>query len=168
MGRIRLGDWYGIRMGRYLTQFPESDSSTHSLPMAKMIFLFIYFSKMIFLKMEIRVQFLVWEDSPGEGNGNPLQYSCLENPMDRGVWWAAVHGVARVGHDWATKPPPPWYILLRKTTFRKFSRLIFYFSTVYNLEIWTQHNYIILKGDFNFGVIKVIDIMRVQSQIERN
>ena len=37
--------------------------------------------------------------SPGEGNGNPLQYSCLENPMDRGVWWATVHGVPRVGHD---------------------------------------------------------------------
>ena len=34
--------------------------------------------------------------SPGEGNGNPLQYSCLENPMDRG---ATVHGVARVGHN---------------------------------------------------------------------
>ena len=33
--------------------------------------------------------------SPGEGNGNPLQYSCLENPMDRGAWWAAVHGVAK-------------------------------------------------------------------------
>ena len=31
--------------------------------------------------------------SPGEGNGNPLQYSCLGNPMDRGAWWAAVHGV---------------------------------------------------------------------------
>ena len=31
----------------------------------------------------------------GEGNGTPLQYSCLENPMDRGVWWAAVHGVAK-------------------------------------------------------------------------
>ena len=45
--------------------------------------------------------------SPGEGNGNPLQYSCLENLMDRGVWWATVHGVARVGHDLATKPPPP-------------------------------------------------------------
>ena len=30
----------------------------------------------------------------GEGNGNPLQYSCLENPMDRGAWWAAVHEVA--------------------------------------------------------------------------
>ena len=33
--------------------------------------------------------------SPGEGNGNPLQYSCLENPMDRGAWWATVHGVAK-------------------------------------------------------------------------
>ena len=33
--------------------------------------------------------------SPGEGNGNPLQYSCLENPMDRGAWWATVPGVAR-------------------------------------------------------------------------
>ena len=31
----------------------------------------------------------------GEGNGTPLQYSCLENPMDRGVWWAAVHGVTK-------------------------------------------------------------------------
>ena len=33
--------------------------------------------------------------SPGEGNDNPLQYSCLENPMDRGAWWATVHGVAK-------------------------------------------------------------------------
>ena len=32
---------------------------------------------------------------PGEGNGTPLQYSCLENPMDGGAWWAAVHGVAK-------------------------------------------------------------------------
>ena len=34
---------------------------------------------------------------PGEGNGNLLQYSCLENPMDRGAWWASVHGVAESG-----------------------------------------------------------------------
>ena len=34
----------------------------------------------------------------GEGNGTPLQYSCLENPMDRGAWWATVHGVAK---SWA-------------------------------------------------------------------
>ena len=33
--------------------------------------------------------------SPGEGNGNPLQYSCLENPMDGGAWWAPVRGVAK-------------------------------------------------------------------------
>ena len=44
---------------------------------------------------------------PGEGHGNPLQYSCLENPMDRGAWRATVHGVTRVGHELVTKPPPP-------------------------------------------------------------
>ena len=44
--------------------------------------------------------------SPGKGNGNPLQYSCLENPMDRGAWQATIHGITRVGHDLATKPPP--------------------------------------------------------------
>ena len=37
--------------------------------------------------------------SPGVGSGSPLQYSCLENPMDRGAWWATVHGSQRVGHD---------------------------------------------------------------------
>ena len=47
-----------------------------------------------------------WERSPGEGNGNPLQNSCLENPMDRGAWQAIVCGVARVRFDLATKPPP--------------------------------------------------------------
>ena len=35
------------------------------------------------------------ERSPGEGNGNPLQYSCLENPMNGGAWWATDHGVAK-------------------------------------------------------------------------
>ena len=35
----------------------------------------------------------------GEGNGNPLQYSCLENSMDRGAWQATVHGVTKIGHD---------------------------------------------------------------------
>jgi len=42
--------------------------------------------------------------SLGEGNGNSLQYSCLGDPMDRGAWWAAAHGVITVGHDLATKP----------------------------------------------------------------
>ena len=46
--------------------------------------------------------------SPEVGNANPLQYFCLEKPMDGGAWWAAIHGVARVGHDLATNPP--WQI----------------------------------------------------------
>ena len=37
--------------------------------------------------------------SPGEGNGNPLKYSCLGNPMDRGAWWPIVHGLKKVGHN---------------------------------------------------------------------
>ena len=44
---------------------------------------------------ETWVRSLGQEDPPGEGNGNPLQYSCLENPMDRGAWWATVHRVAK-------------------------------------------------------------------------
>ena len=48
-----------------------------------------------------------WGRSPGEGNGNPLQYSCWENPMDRGAWWVTVQGITRVGHDLATKLSPP-------------------------------------------------------------
>ena len=36
-----------------------------------------------------------WRRSPGEGNGNPLQYSCLENSTNRGAWWATAHGVAK-------------------------------------------------------------------------
>ena len=39
--------------------------------------------------------FLGWEKTPGEGNGNSLQYSCLENPRDREAWWATVHRVSK-------------------------------------------------------------------------
>ena len=47
---------------------------------------------------------------PGEGNGNPLQYSCLENPMDRGAWWSTVHGVAKSpwGHKSKLFRLPGW------------------------------------------------------------
>ena len=45
--------------------------------------------------------------SSGEGHGNPLQFSCLENPMDGGAWQAILHRVARVGHDLVTKPQTP-------------------------------------------------------------
>ena len=46
--------------------------------------------------------------SPGEGNGNPLQYSHLENPMGRKAWQATVHEVTRVRYDLVTKPPPAY------------------------------------------------------------
>ena len=51
--------------------------------------------KRLLAMWETWVRSLGWEYSPGEGNGNPLQYSCLENPMDGGTWWATVHGVAK-------------------------------------------------------------------------
>ena len=51
---------------------------------------------------ETRVQSLGGR-SPGEGNGDPLQYSCLKNTMDRGAWRAVVHVCKRVGHDLATE-----------------------------------------------------------------
>ena len=48
---------------------------------------------------ETQVLPLGQEDSLIEGNGNPLQYSCLENPMDRETWWNTVHGVEKKGLD---------------------------------------------------------------------
>ena len=58
--------------------------------------------------------------SPGEGNDKPFQYSCLENPVDRGAWQATVHGVARVEHDLATEQKPsknPFVLLNLHTIF---------------------------------------------------
>ena len=57
--------------------------------------------------------------SPREGSGNPLQYSCLKNPVDRGAWQATVHGVTRVVHNLVTKPPPPYMCLIISKNFRK-------------------------------------------------
>ena len=48
--------------------------------------------------------------SPGEGSGNPFQYSCLENPMNRGAWQATVHGVAGVRRNLVIKPPTLYLI----------------------------------------------------------
>ena len=52
--------------------------------------------------------------SPGEGHGNPLQYSHLGNQMDRGGWWAVVHVVAkRVGRDWTTITTTYQFVLFK-------------------------------------------------------
>ena len=70
----------------------------------------------------------------GEVNDNPLQYSCLENPMDRGAWRAPVQGVATVGHDSATNLPPPVYCISQfayPPSYGWMTRL-FWFSTLMN------------------------------------
>ena len=63
--------------------------------------------------------------SPGGGNSHPLQCSCLRNPMDRGAWQATLHGVARVRHDLATKPPPD-------------KCFAFFFSSQISLKHWSS------------------------------
>ena len=62
----------------------------------------IKYKKVIWIQA---VQSLGGEKSLGEGNGNLLQYSCLENPTHRGAWWAIDMELQRVGHNLATKPP---------------------------------------------------------------
>ena len=63
---------------------------------------------------------------PGEGNGNPLQYYCLENLMDRGAWQTTVHGVARVRHDLVIKPPPSQAVYI----------LIYYWLDIFQAVLW--------------------------------
>ena len=71
------------------------------------------------------------ERFPGEENGNPFQYSCLENPMDRGAWQATVHGLARVRHDLMTKPPPSNLIKL----LRFFFSFFFFFPVTFFIVV---------------------------------
>ena len=61
--------------------------------------------KNLLAMQETRVQSLGWEDSSGEGNGCPLQYSCLGNPLDRGAWRATVYGVSKSQTQLSTHIP---------------------------------------------------------------
>ena len=88
--------------------------------------------------------------SPGEGNGNPLQYSCLENPIERGAWWAAVHeGHKRVGHDLVTKRQQQWqlfcvnrlYFLKQFNVWRQTKR-----APVYSLLPCLSHHHILYQS----------------------
>ena len=76
----------------------------------------------------------------GEGNGNPLQYSCLENPMNRGAWQATVHWVTRVRHNLATKPPPICsrillYLFIHQWTPRIFHILAIVHNAAMNMSV---------------------------------
>ena len=83
---------------------------------------------------EARVWSLGLEDSPGEGNGYPLQYSCLGNPMDRGSWQATVHGVKK-----------SWTLLSDKHISKKFqsdnkSHFLFFTATSISVQWNVSHN----------------------------
>ena len=74
---------------------PPPPSSHHTLSASKGASLVAQIIKSLPAIRQTRVPSLGREDSPGEGNGNPLHYSGLENPMDGGAWQATVHGVTR-------------------------------------------------------------------------
>ena len=82
--------------------------------------------------------------SPGEGNDNPLQYSCLGNLIDRGIWQAIVHGVTRVGHDLVTKPPPCLYSRLKTNNDNKTWISIYFISFILDYS-WSFSVFLIIS-----------------------
>ena len=91
--------------------------------------------------------------SSGVGNSNVLQYSCLENPMDRGAWRAAVHGTARVRHHLATKPNQ-----IKKECF---------FSMSYFLQAWPSGLHLTPQAG-NAFVLNLVDCHRYGEPYERS
>ena len=89
--------------------------------------------------------------SPGEGNGNPLQYSCLKNPMARGAWWALVHGVTTVGHDLVTKPPPPCRPEQKYISCSYMSPLLLLPSVFFSIRVFSNE-LVFTSGDQSIGV----------------
>ena len=79
--------------------------------------------------------------SPGEGNGNPLQYSCLENPLNRGAWWATVHGAAKESDMSerlkSTNNPQLAVLLLRKIGLRMVTQNM---HSTHSVQCRYEHN----------------------------
>ena len=97
---------------------------------------------------------LGWERSPGGGNGKPLQYSCLKNPMDTEAWQATIHGVAK-SWTWLSTHT----CILRSLKKKKFKFLminvIMYMNLLYHLS-WENHGWILNKcGPFMSGMISL-------------
>ena len=87
--RTQLSDWTELNIIQLLFIWVKIYSFDIGLPW------WLRMVKNPLAVQETWVQFLSWEDSPGEGNGNPLQYSYLENSMDRRAWWATAHVVSK-------------------------------------------------------------------------
>ena len=86
-----------------------------------------------------------WRD-PLEEDNNVLQFSCLGNPKDTGAWWARVHGVARVGRDLVTKPPPPPCQYHANTCSKKLAS--FSFDTHFHMSVALLSQFILISGLF--------------------
>ena len=91
--------------------------------------------------------------SPGQGNGTPLQYSCLKNSMDRGAWWAVVHGVANAAHNWVANTHILIIICLNVDVFESIllpnllSFLVIYIHVFH--QIWEVFSYLKKKKFFS-------------------
>ena len=80
--------------------------------------------------------------SPGEGNGTPLQYSCLENPMDRGAWWATVHG-GRKESDTTEQLHFHFHFVYK---FHSVSFICMWLSSSPNLICWRNYSFLIVHS----------------------
>ena len=92
--------WMNFKKKKYAMWNSQSQNTTYL--MIEVASLMAQMVKNLLAVHKTWVRYLGWEDSPREGNGNPLQHSCLENPMDGGDWQATSIGSQTAGHDWAT------------------------------------------------------------------
>ena len=96
--------------------------------------------------------------SPGGGHSNPLQYSCLKNPMDSRARQATVHGVIRVGHDLAAKPPPPCpYFHSVNCPGFVFVGLFSFFLLLFSVVVSYLSSVLCLDSLFFFVCVSIID-----------
>ena len=106
--------------------------------------------------------------SLGEGNGNPLQYSYLGNPMDRGAWWAIVRGVPRVGHDLATKSRPQCNMITPPALVNtSFSHIIVVVQLLNHIQhfanSWTATHQVSLSFTVSWSSLKLMPIESMMS-----
>ena len=94
LSRCLISISWGLKeKSKCLKLFPEHSGKFLSLFFSHSHYFFILI--LTYIQINTGQHLHVSIETHGEGNGTPLQYSCLENPMDRGAWWAAVHGVAK-------------------------------------------------------------------------
>ena len=116
-GRLQSMGSQRVRLKRLSSSwFPDTDLTSKTTSLLSLLKLLFHLRKDVLLNSLPwwlsskestcqcwRCKLYPWVGNIGEGNGNPLRYSCLGNPMDRGAWWATVHGVEKARHDLVTK-----------------------------------------------------------------